>query len=143
MFHPPRIRPIRSYLSSVALEQENVWIGFYRRVSDPAVAAQVIAHLNGDPDLKRTHTALYLSCTESLRKAKARAARRKRVRGMLRRILRALVPGSKARRRAALPHAGRLPPEAIPPIHGRNEPMMVAAQEPHFEAASHRCAKAA
>ena len=142
MFHPPRIRPVRSYLSSVALEQENVWIGFYRRVSDPAVAAQVIAHLDGDSDLKRTHTALYLNCTESLRKAKARVARRKRIRGMLRKILRALVPGRNDRRRTALPRAARLPPEAISPIHGRNEPV-AAPHEPHFEAASHHCAKAA
>jgi hypothetical protein len=142
MFHAPRMRPLRSYRSSVALEEENLWIGFYRRVSDPAVAAQVIEHLNGDADLKRTHTALYLSCNESLRKAKARAARRKRVRGMLRRMLRALVPDNKDRRRTTLPHTGRLPLEAISPVHSRDAPV-TPMEEAYLEAARHHCAKAA
>src|SRR5262252_4681204 len=92
MLRPLQFRPLSSYRSSVALEEESVWIAFYRRVSDPAVATEIIAHLDGDADLKRTHAALYLSCKESLRKAKARIARRKRVRAMLRMLLRPLVP---------------------------------------------------
>ena len=142
MFQLLRTRTVRPYRSSVALEEERVWIAFYRRVEDPAVAAEVIEHLNGDADLKRTHAALYLSCKESLRKAKARVARRKRVRGILRRVLRALVPDNRNRRRTTLPHAGRLPLEAIPSVHGRDA-SAAPVHEPHFEVASQHCAKAA
>ena len=72
MFHLPRMRITRPYRTSVALEEERLWVGFYRRVANPAIAAEVIQHLNGDADQKRTHPALYLRCKESLRKKKAR-----------------------------------------------------------------------
>ena len=75
MFQLPRTRTIRLYRSSVAVEEETVWIAFYRRVTDPAIALEVIQHLDADADLKRTHSALYLSC----RKA---CAGRKRVRSV-------------------------------------------------------------
>lgn len=142
MFHPLRMQLLRSYRSSVALEEESVWIAFYRHVSDPAVAAEVIGHLEADAELKRTHPALYLSCKESLRKAKARVARRKRVRSVLRRVLRALVPNNEDRRRTTLPHAGRLPLEAIPPVRSRDVPAM-PGHEPNLEVAAKHCAKAA
>ena len=72
MFHLPRMRITRPYRTSVALEEERLWVGFYRRVANPAIAAEVIQHLEGDADQKRTHPALYLRCKESLRKKKAR-----------------------------------------------------------------------
>ena len=87
MFQLLRTRSVRPYRSSVAVEEERVWIAFYRRVADPAIAAEVIQHLDADADLKRTHSALYLSCKESLRKKKARQARTKRIRSFMRRIL--------------------------------------------------------
>jgi hypothetical protein len=67
-----RTRITRPYRTSVALEEERPWVGFYRRVANPAIAAEVIQHLDGDADQKRTHPALYLRCKESLRKKKAR-----------------------------------------------------------------------
>jgi len=142
MLRPLHFRPLTSFRSTVAIEEESVWIAFYRRVGDPAVAAEVIEHLDGNADLKRTHAALYLSCKESLRKAKARVARRKRVRGMLRRLLHAMVPDDKNRRRTPPPHAGRLSLEAIPPAHGRDA-AATPVHEPQFEAPSQPCAKAA
>src|SRR5437773_1738018 len=36
MFHLLRTRITRPYRTSVALEEERVWIGFYRRVGNPA-----------------------------------------------------------------------------------------------------------
>lgn len=91
MFHLPRLRITRPYCTSVALEEERVWIGFYRRVGDPAIAAEVIQHLDTDADQKRTHPALYLRCKESLRRKKARQARTKRIRSFMRRILGSLL----------------------------------------------------
>src|SRR5690349_1533800 len=71
MFHLSRLRITRPYCTSVALEEERVWVGFYRRVGNPALAAEVIRHLDADADQKRIHPALYLRCKESLRKKKA------------------------------------------------------------------------
>src|SRR5437660_4487381 len=90
MFQLLRTRSVRPYRSSVAVEEERLWIAFYRRVADPAIAAEVIQHLDADADLKRTHSTLYLSCKESLRKKKARHIRTRRIRSLMRKILRAL-----------------------------------------------------
>ena len=96
MFHLPRLRITRPYCTSVALEEERVWVGFYRRVGDPAIAAEVIQHLDADADQKRTHPALYLRCKESLRRKKTRQARAKRIRSVVRRILGALMRHSES-----------------------------------------------
>ena len=96
MFHLSRIRITRPYRTSVALEEERLWVGFYRRVDNPAIAAEVIKQLDGDADQKRTHPALYLRCKESLRKKKARQARTKRIRSFIRRILGGLLRHSES-----------------------------------------------
>src|SRR5574338_572614 len=73
----PRPRPRRSGIES---EEERAWVGFYQRVGrDPAIATEVMAQLESDPEMKRTHLALYLCCKESLRQHKARQARNKRI----------------------------------------------------------------
>ena len=96
MFHLPRMRITRPYRTSVALEEERLWVGFYRRVDNPAIAAEVIKQLDGDADQKRTHPALYLRCKESLCKKKARHARTKRIRSFMRRILGGLLRRSES-----------------------------------------------
>src|ERR1700687_4766588 len=113
MFQLPRMRITRPYRTSVALEEKRPWVGFYRRVANPAIAAEVIQHLDGDADQKRTHPALYLRCKESLRKKKARQARTKRIRSFMRRILGVLLRDPERRRRrqprlaAAQPDGGQ------------------------------------
>ena len=70
----------RARRCGIELEEEQAWIGFYRRVGrDAAIAAEVMAQLEADADMKRTHLALYLCCKESLRVHKARQARNKRI----------------------------------------------------------------
>ena len=70
----------RSRRSSIETEEERAWVGFYRRVGrDPAIATEVIAQLESDPEMKRSHLALYLCCKESLRRHKARQARHQRI----------------------------------------------------------------
>jgi hypothetical protein len=59
--------------------EEKAWIGFYRRVGDPVVAAEILHELQSDPEMKRAHLALYLRCKESLRANKVRLARNKRI----------------------------------------------------------------
>lgn len=65
---------------TIESEEERAWVTFYRRVGrDPAIATEVMALLESNPDMKRTHLALYLCGKESLRRHKARQARNKRI----------------------------------------------------------------
>ena len=113
MFHLLRMRITRPYRTSVALEEERLWVGFYRRVDNPAIAAEVIQHLDADADQKRTHPALYLRCKESLRKKKARQARTKRIRGFMRRILGGLLRHSGSSLRSQPRHSARIVVEGL------------------------------
>ncbi len=66
--------------SNLEHEEEKAWIGFYKRVgNDLALATEVLAQLDSDPEIKRSHLALYLCCRESLRAHKARQARNQRI----------------------------------------------------------------
>jgi hypothetical protein len=122
MFHLPRLRITRPYCTSVALEEERVWVGFYRRVGDPAIAAEVIQHLDADADQKRSHPALYLRCKESLRRKKARQARTKRIRSFMRRILAGLLHHSESNLRPHPRHSARIV------VEGPSESMREPAQ---------------
>src|ERR1700687_2023963 len=113
MFHLLRTRITRPYRTSVALEEERLWVGFYRRVDNPAIAAEVIQHLDADADQKRTHPALYLRCKESLRKKKARQARTKGSRGVMRRILGGLLRHSGSSLRSQPRHNARIVVEGL------------------------------
>lgn len=72
--HPRTKRP------SIEHEEERAWVSFYKRVgNDLALATEVLAQLDSDPDMKRSHLALYLCCKESLRTHKVRQVRNKRI----------------------------------------------------------------
>jgi hypothetical protein len=66
--------------STIDIEEQRAWVGFYKRVGrDAALAAEVMAQIDGDAEMKHRHLALYLSCKQSLRVHKARQARDKRI----------------------------------------------------------------
>jgi len=118
----------------VAFEEEKVWIGFYRRVGNPAIAAEVMHQLESDPEMKRTHLALYLRCKESLRTQKGRQARNKRI-GQFVRMLSNTVfvtPASAILR--LLRHGGDMAVECLPEV--RKDPAVRQVsrltQEPEF-----------
>ena len=76
---PPEKRP-RPKRSGIESEEERTWVEFYRRVrSDAVLAAEVLAQLDKDAEMKRTHLALFLTCKETIRREKAREARNKRI----------------------------------------------------------------
>ncbi|MBA4175427.1 MAG: hypothetical protein C0505_02510 [Leptothrix sp. (in: Bacteria)] len=94
----------RTKRACVASEEERAWVTFYRRVGhDLAIATEVLAQLDADPEMKRAHLALYLCCKESFRLHKARLARNKRI-GQ---FVRWLCHGLFVRPVQALRHAGR------------------------------------
>lgn len=136
MFHLLRTRSTRPYYTSVALEEERVWVGFYRRVGNPAIAAEVIQHLDADADQKRAHPALYLRCKESVRKKKARQARTQRIRRFMRRMLGGLLRHSESNLHPPRPHGVRSV------VQGASESMREPAQHA-VSATAARNAKAA
>ena len=69
-------RPNRA---SVAFVEEQAWVGFYKRIGDPAVAAEVLEYFRADPEAKRTHPALFLRARESMRRYEARQMRARRI----------------------------------------------------------------
>jgi uncharacterized protein YeaO (DUF488 family) len=82
----------RTKRTSVESEEERAWVSFYRRVrTDVAIATEVLAQLEADPESRRAHLALYLCCRESLRVHKARQARNKRFGQFVRLACRRLI----------------------------------------------------
>ena len=76
-FEKPRPRPKRS---GVEIEEERAWVNFCRRVgADVAIATEVLARLEADPESARAPMALYLCRKESLRLHKVRNDRNKRI----------------------------------------------------------------
>ena len=55
-------RPFQNHLprrGTVDVEEQRAWIDFYKQVGrDPALAAEVMAQLDGDAEMKRRHLAL-------------------------------------------------------------------------------------
>lgn len=108
----PRPKPRRA---SVATEEERAWISFYQRIGqDAALAAEVLAQLDADVEMKRMHLALYLSCRESLRSQASREQRNERIGRFVRRMLHGLfvaMPRSIGRR---LKHGGDIAVACLP-----------------------------
>lgn len=62
-------------LSPLELEEERVWAAFYRNVSKPWIAGEIILFLDQDPDLKQRRSGLYLRARESVQRNKLRQAK--------------------------------------------------------------------
>ncbi|WP_377705286.1 hypothetical protein [Pseudoduganella sp. UC29_71] len=71
-------------------EEERVWAEFYRCAGDPAIAAELIAHMDQDEQARRQHAGLYLRCRQSLRREKERRQRAQAVGRVLRKLARGL-----------------------------------------------------
>ena len=112
-----RSRPRRS---GVQLEEEKAWISFYRRIGNPAIAAEVMHQLESDPEMKRAHLALYLRCKESLRTQKVRQARHKRIGQFIRMLFAALFVAPALAVLKLLRQSGAIAVECLPEL--RKEP---------------------
>lgn len=103
--------------SGIEFEEERAWIGFYQRVGrDAAIAAEVMAQLDADADMKRTHLALYLCCKESMRVHKARQARHRRIGQFVRHLAQAIFVRPLLGLRTRLRRGGDLAVECLPDI---------------------------
>ena len=105
----------RTRRSSIEHEEERAWASFYQRVgSDPIIADEVMAQLESDPEIKRTHLALYLCCKKSLRQHKARQARNKRIGQFVRWLCHGLFIRPLRGLRETLGHGSDIAVECLP-----------------------------
>jgi len=120
--------------SSVEFEEEKAWVGFYQHVSNPAIAVEVMNQLESDPEMKRTHLALYLRCKESLRMQKARQARHKRIGQFVRMLSHAVFVMPAIAIKRLLRQSGDIAVECLPEV--RKDPAVGQVrrltQEPEF-----------
>lgn len=138
-----RTRPKRS---GVEFQEERAWVGFYRRVSaDVAIATEVLAQLEADPNAKSAHLALYLCCKQSLRMHKARQVRNKRIGQFVRGLCQALFVAPARALRHALGRGGDIAVECLPET--RKEPatpkVRRLTQDPEFAQAQSAFVQAA
>lgn len=113
-FEKSRSRPRPSTIES---EEERAWVTFYRRVGrDPAIATEVMAQFESDPDMKSTHLALYLCCKESLRRHKAWQARNKRIGQFVRWLCLSLFVQPWRSLQEGLRHGSELAVECLPEV---------------------------
>jgi hypothetical protein len=111
----------RAKRSGTEYEEERAWVSFYQRVgNDLVLATEVLSQLESDPEMKRSHLALYLCCKESMRTHKARQARNKRIGQFVRWVVsglftRLLVQWPQALHRS-LRHGGDVALECLPDI---------------------------
>ncbi len=105
----------RTRRSGIEHEEERAWASFYQHVgSDSASATEVLAQLESDPEMKRTHLALYLCCKKSLRQHKARQARNKRIGQFVRWLCHGLFIRPLRRLRETLGHGSDIAVECLP-----------------------------
>jgi hypothetical protein len=106
----PRLRR-----ASVSDEEEKAWVDFYRRAGrEPDIAAEVLAELDADPEMKRAHLALYLRCRQSLRSHALRQARNQRIGVLVRWLCHGLFVLPVQALHRALSFGGDLAAECVP-----------------------------
>jgi len=84
-------KPRSRFPAGFNAEEKRAWAGFYARVGkDPLLAAELIAQLDKDAELKRAHLALYMSSKEAMRAHQQRLSRNQRIAHAIRWLYRAL-----------------------------------------------------
>jgi len=101
-------------------DEDRAWSQLYAAVRQPSTAEEVVKHLNADPATKRSHMALYIHASTTLREQKAVTARNQRIGAFVRLTVITVVFGP-FRMLRRIWNAGRdVAVEAMPPV--RREP---------------------
>jgi hypothetical protein len=81
-------RAITASVRSATVEEKEseLWQHFYRRVSSPAIAAEVVQHLDAAPELKSRSSGLYLRARQTLREEGEKQQRRQRLANIVLRV---------------------------------------------------------
>lgn len=129
-----KIHRSRSRRFGVDFEEEKAWVSFYSRVGNPAIATEVMNQLESDPEMKRTHLALYLRCKETLRTQKARLARNKRIGQFVRMLSSAMFVAPVIAIQRLLRQSGEVAVECLPNVASEPAARRVRSltKEPEF-----------
>jgi hypothetical protein len=112
--------------SGMFYEEEKAWRGFYQRVTNPDIAVEILHQLDADEEMKRSHLALYLCCKETLRTAKSRQARNKRIGQFVRLLAEKLCVAPWRAIKRWLRNGGEVVVECLPEV--RREPAVHQAE---------------
>ena len=84
-------KPRPRFPAGLNAEEKKAWASFNARVGkEPPLAAELIAQLDKDAELKRAHLALYMSSKEAMRAHQQRLARNQRIAHAIRWLCRTL-----------------------------------------------------
>lgn len=78
-------------MSHQSASEDSAWAHLYRAVRQPPAAAEVVKHLDDDPDARRAHMALYLVARETLHARELEVARNQRSAALIRAVFTSLV----------------------------------------------------
>lgn len=78
-------------MSHQSASEDSAWAHLYRAVRQPPAAAEVVKHLDDDPDARRAHMALYLVARETLHARELEVARNQRSAALIRAVFALLV----------------------------------------------------
>jgi hypothetical protein len=134
---PSTLRP-KPRRATVVTEEERAWVSFYQRVGhDVALATEVLAQLDADPEMKRLHLALYLNCRESLRTHAEREQRNLRIGLFVRRFVHALFVDMPAAAGRKLRRGSDIAVACLPEVDAEPARAQVRrlASDPEFDAA--------
>ena len=78
-------------MSHQSASEDSAWAHLYRAVRQTPAAAEVVKHLDDDPDARRAHMALYLVARETLHARELEVARNQRSAALIRAVFTSLV----------------------------------------------------
>ena len=78
-------------MSHQSASEDSAWAHLYRAVRQTPAAAEVVKHLDDDPDARRAHMALYLVARETLHARELEVARSQRSAALIRAVFTSLV----------------------------------------------------
>ena len=110
-------------MSHQSASEDSAWAHLYRAVRQPPAAAEVVKHLDDDPDARRAHMALYLVARETLHARELEVARNQRSAALIRAVFTSLVIAPLRGLRSALSHRAEVTAGAIlPALESRATP---------------------
>ena len=122
----PSVTPV-SRTPRRSQEEDRAWAYLYRDADDATAAAEVVKHLDCDPEIRRVHTALYLRCKQAIRRQKLRQERDQRIADAIKLTIATVVIRPLRALRSMLFGGGAVALEMLP--HSRKEPAVPRLQE--------------
>ncbi|MGB7990698.1 MAG: hypothetical protein WCF44_14970 [Candidatus Methylophosphatis roskildensis] len=109
--------------------EELAWDALYRASDDPTAAAEVVEYLDDEPDVRKSHLALYLCCRKTVRVHEARRVRTQRIAATLQMALHLVLIAPLRTVIRTLRGSGDVAVEMMPQVQA-TRPVVAATSEP-------------